>query len=429
MHWAAECPRLEPYEFKALSTYGPIEGASLADWPISFDEIKPYYVRAEMKMGITGRNGIPLHPGSNLYKLMALGAKRVGYRDFDTNSTAINSIPRDGRNACDQIGFCMQGCMSGAKWSTFNTELPQAEATGHCEIRTHCMVVRIEHDESGNVRNVIYVDQNGQMQWQKCRLLCVAGNAIETARLLLNSETSRYPEGLSNSSGQVGKHYMRHVTGYLYGKFEGPVHMNRGRVVGGLIRDERWHNEKRGFAGGYLLGIVGLGLPFYAAFRHPGAWGREYARSLEGYDHVGGLHYTGEDLPMKTNRVTLHPSQKDQFGLPIPTLHIDDHSNDLKMKQHADERMLAVAEAAGAKECFISPPLPASHNLGTCRMSSDPELGVVDKWGRSHEVPNLFISDGSQFTTSMAPNPTLLIVALAIRQASYISEQLRRGNL
>jgi choline dehydrogenase-like flavoprotein len=353
----------------------------------------------------------------------------MGYRDFDTNTTAINSIPRDGRNACDEIGFCMQGCMTGAKWSTFNTEIPRAEATGRCEVRTQCMVIRIEHDERGLVRDVVYIDRTGQMQRQKCRLLCVAGNAIETARLLLNSESSRYPDGLANSSGQVGKNYMRHVTGYLYGKFNGLVHMNRGRIVGGIIRDERGHDERRGFAGGYFLGIVGLGLPFYAAFRQPGAWGREYARSLEGYDHVGGLHYTGEDLPMETNRVTLHPLKKDQLGLPIPTLNIDDHPNDLKMKQHADKRMLAIAEAAGAKDCFISPPLPASHNLGTCRMSANSASGVVDKWGRSHDVPNLFISDGSQFTTSMAPNPTLLIVALAIRQASYISEGLRKGDL
>lgn len=429
LHWAGECPRLAPYEFKARTTYGAIDGTSIVDWPVDFDEIEPFYLRAEKKMGVTGRNGVPHHNGSTLYKLMALGAKRVGYTDYDPNTTAINSVPYDGRNACDQIGFCMQGCMSGAKWSTYHTEIPRAEATGRCEIRTHSMAVRIEHDQSGRVSGIVYIDACGRMQRQNCRLLCLAANAIETPRLLLNSESSMFPNGMANSSGQVGRNYMRHVTGYLYGKFEHPVYMNRGRIVGGIIRDERWHDSTRGFAGGYLLGIVGLGLPFYAAFKNPGAWGREYAKSLEGYDHVGGLHYTGEDVPIETNCVTLHATKRDQFGLPIPTLHIDDHPNDLAMKKHGDQKMLLIAEAAGAKDCFISPPLPASHNLGTCRMSDGDSKGVVDKWGKAHDVANLFISDGSQFTTSMACNPTLLIVTLAIRQAERIVERLRTGEL
>lgn len=429
LHWSAECPRLAPYEFKALTTYGPIEGANLADWPVDYEEIEPFYIRAEKRIGVSGQNGIPHHKGSTLYQVMALGAERVGYTDYDPNGTAINPVPYDGRNACDQIGFCMQGCTSGAKWSTFNTEIPRAEATGRCEVRTHSMVVRIELDDAGRVSEVLYFDGRGELQRQKCRLLCVAGNAIETPRLLLNSESNRCPDGLANSSGMVGRNYMRHVTGYLYSHFDHPIHMNRGRVVGGIIRDERWHDESRGFAGGYLIGIVGLGLPFYAAFKHPGAWGRDYARSLEGYAYTGGLHYTGEDLPIQSNGVSLHPTKRDQFGLPIPSLHIDDHPNDLAMKEHGNARMLAVAEAAGARDSYLSPPLPASHNLGTCRMSDDPATGVVDRWGRAHDVPNLFISDGSQFTTSMAPNPTLLIVTLAIRQAGYIVERMRRGEL
>lgn len=431
LHWAAMCPRAQAYEFKALTTYGQLEGASLADWPISLEEVEPYMVRAELKMGVSGRNGIPHHPVNNVYRLLALGAKRLGYGDYDPNPTAINPVPRDERNACDQVGFCMQGCVTDAKWGTYNSELPRAEATGRCEIRTRCMAVRIEHDRTGRAREVVYFDRDGVVQRQRCRIVCIAGNAIETPRILLNSESSLFPDGLANSSGQVGRNYMRHVTGNVYGTFENPVYMNRGRQVGGIIRDEHRHAPERGFAGGFNMANTALGLPFYAAFRQPGAWGRAYARSLESYARVAALNFTGEDMPIESNCVSLHPSKKDQFGLPIPTLHIDDHPNDLGMRRYADQALKSLLEAAGAVETFASPPLPASHNLGTCRMSSSPDRGVVDMWGRAHDVPNLFISDGSQFTTAMAPNPTLLIVALAIRQAEYIrgvvqSDEARR---
>ena len=134
-------------------------------------------------------------------------------------------------------------------------------------------------------------------------------------------------------------------------------------------------------------------------------------------------------MPIATNRVTLHPTEKDQHGLPIPRLNLDDHPNDLAMKRHAYRNGIAMLEAAGALRVFCSPPLPVSHNLGTCRMSEDPDAGVVDRWGRSHEIPNLFISDGSQFTSSLAGNPTLTIVTLAIRQAGYIARQMSRGEL
>ena len=144
---------------------------------------------------------------------------------------------------------------------------------------------------------------------------------------------------------------------------------------------------------------------------------------------MAGFFVNGEDLALATNRVTLHPSEKDGHGLPIACLNLDDHPNDLAMKRYAYRNGIALLEAAGALRVFCSPPLPVSHNLGTCRMSADPDAGVIDRWGRSHEVPNLFVSDGSQFTSSLAGNPTLTIVALAIRQAGHIARQMSRGDL
>ena len=242
LHWAAMCPRPDPYEFKVRSTYGEVEGAALEDWPVDHEEMEPFYREAESKMGVSGRGNIPQHRGSNNYRVMALGAKRMGYRDYGPNNVAINAVPRDGRNACDQIGFCMQGCRSGGKWSTFVSELPRAEATGHCEIRTRSMALRIEHDGRGRVSGVLYADADGRHHLQKARLVCVAANSIETARLLLNSESSTWPDGLANGSGAVGRHYMRHVTAYMYAEFPNPVRMYRGIVVSGLIRDEARHD-------------------------------------------------------------------------------------------------------------------------------------------------------------------------------------------
>ena len=429
LHWTSMCPRPEDYEFKVRTTYSDMDGAALEDWPLDNEEMEPFYREAEIKMGVTGRNGIPFHRSSNAVRVMSLGAKRMGYRDFGPNNLAVNPLPRDGRNACDQIGFCIQGCRSGGKWSTFVSELPRAEATGRCEIRTRCMVLRIEHDERGRISGVLYADAAGDHHFQKARLVCVAANSIETTRLLLNSESSAWPDGLANGSGMLGKHYMRHVTAYMYGEFPRPVRMYRGLVAAGVIRDEARLDTTRGFAGGYYYGSIGLGLPFYAAFLSPGRWGADYASWIEAYERVAGLFVNGEDMPIATNRVTLHPTEKDQHGLPIPRLNLDDHPNDLAMKRHAYRNGIAMLEAAGALRVFCSPPLPVSHNLGTCRMSEDPDAGVVDRWGRSHEIPNLFISDGSQFTSSLAGNPTLTIVTLAIRQAGYIARQMSRGEL
>ena len=429
LHWAGMCPRFQAHEFKARSTYGDIPGANLADWPLSLDEMVPYYDRAEDKMGVTGTNGIPRFPENNNFKVIAAAARRVGYTQIDTNNLAINIQPRDGRNGCDQISFCQQGCKSGAKWSTMNSEIPKAEATGRCEVRPGAMVLRVEQDEAGRVNGVVYADGDGNQRQQRARVVCIAGNSIETPRLLLNSESSASPDGLANSSGVVGKNYMRHMFGFVYAAFDQPVNMHRGVVVAGWIRDEAGNDPARGFVGGYYSTVCALGLPFYAAFLNPKGWGRDNASWIEAYGHISSIALLGEDMAIETNQLSLHATERDQYGLPIPNLHLDDHPNELIMKNYGYKRSVELYDAIGAKRIFEAPPLPASHNLGTCRMSDDAQAGVVNRWGQSHDIGNLFISDGSQFTSSMAGNPTLTIVALAIRQADYIAEQMRRNDL
>jgi choline dehydrogenase-like flavoprotein len=273
------------------------------------------------------------------------------------------------------------------------------------------------------------MDADGKQQRQRARVVCVAGNSIETPRLLLLSESSKNPDGLANSSGQVGRNYMRHTTGSVYGVFKEPVHFYRGTVMAGIITDEAEFNPKRGFAGGYEMETISLGLPFAAAFFDPGAWGSDFTYYMDNYANTAGMWIVGEDMPRETNRITLNHDVKDQVGLPVANVHYDDHPNDIAMRDHAFKQGEAIYAAAGAVKTLRTPPYPSTHNLGTCRMSAKSSDGVCNKHGQTFDIPNLFISDGSQFTTSAAENPTLTIVTLAIRQSDYIADQMKRRSI
>lgn len=428
-HWAGASLRFQEHEFRTKTVYGDIKGANLLDWPITYKDLEPYYAKAENKMGVTRTNGIPGLPGNNNFKVMYNGATKLGYKEVHTGNMAVNSQPRDGRGRCLQLGFCFQGCKSGAKWSTLYTELPAADATGNFELRTEAHVTRIEHNAAGRVNGVVYMDKDGKEQRQKARIVCVAGNAIETPRLLLLSASNMFKDGLANSSGQVGRNYMRHMTGSVYAAFKNPVHMYRGTTMAGIVRDEARHDTRRGFAGGYELETLSLGIPFMAAFLNPGGWGADFAWWMDHYNNLAGMWLVGEDMPRETNRVTLNTSVKDQYGNYVPNVHFDDHDNDIAMRNHAFTQAERIYGAAGAIKTFRTPPYPSTHNMGTARMSARAQDGVCNQWGQTHDIPNLFISDGSQFTTGGAENPTLTIVSLAIRQADYIASQMAQRAL
>ncbi len=428
-HWAGASLRFQDHEWKALTTYGRVDGANLLDWPIDGAEMAPWYDKAETKLGVTRTGDRPGLPGNNNYKVLEKGALALGYKEVHTGRMAINSLDYDNRMACQQTGFCFQGCKWGAKWSAAYTEIPAGEATGNLEVRERCHAARIEHDDSGKVTGVVYFDAEGKEQRQAARIVCVAGNTIESPRLLLNSASAMFPDGLANSSGQVGRNYMRHVTGSVYAVFDKPVRMWRGTTMAGIIQDEARNDPTRGFVGGYELETLSLGLPFMAAFLDPGGWGREFTTALDSYENMAGMWIVGEDMPQETNRVTLNSEVKDQFGLPAPNVNFSDHPNDIAMRNHAYKQGMAIYNAVGATRTFPTPPYPSTHNLGTNRMSENPRDGVVNKWGQTHDIPNLFISDGSQFTTGAAENPTLTIVALAIRQADHIAREMSANTI
>lgn len=428
-HWAGASLRFQDHEWKGLTNYGRVDGANLLDWPIDGAEMAPWYDLAETKMGVTRTGGREGLPGNNNYKVLEKGALALGYKEVHTGRMAINSTPYDNRVACQQTGFCFQGCKWGAKWSTAYTEIPNGESTGNLEVRERCMTLQVQHDDSGKVTGVLYADKDGNQFVQKARVVCVAGNSIESPRLLLNSASSMFPDGLANSSGQVGRNYMRHVTGSVYGVFDKPVKMWRGTTMAGIVQDEARHDPSRGFVGGFELETLSLGLPFMAAFLDPGGWGREFTTALDSYENMAGMWIVGEDMPQETNRVTLNGALKDQHGLPAPNVNFSDHPNDVAMRNFAYERGTAIYKAVGATRVFPTPPYPSTHNLGTNRMSENARDGVVNKYGQTHDIKNLFVSDGSQFTTGASENPTLTIVALAIRQADHIASEMNAQNI
>lgn len=428
-HWSGATPRFHEHEFRARSTYGRVDGANLADWPLEAGELDGYYTRAEDAIGSTHRGGRPPLPANNNYKVLAAGAEAVGYRHYATGPYGTNAEPYDGRPASIQDGFNFQGDKNGSKWNTAVREIPRALATGLLDLRAECQAVQIAHDAQGRAEAVLYLDADGALHRQRARLVVVAGNAIETARLLLLSESPSFPDGLANSSGQVGRNYMRHLTGSVYARFDKPVRMYRGETMAGLIADESVHDPRRGFVGGFYMETISLGPAFLASFADPGAWGPDFAAILDGYENTAGMWIVGEDMPQESNRVSLNRSVTDRFGLPVPNVHYDDHANDVRMRTYAYERAELLYEAVGAVAIHRTPPYPSTHNLGTARMSERPEDGVVDRWGRAHDVPNLFVGDGSVFTTGAAANPTLTIVALAMRQAEFIADAMRRGDL
>ncbi len=429
VHWGACALRFQDHEFKPRTRYGAIAGANLMDWPVDLKEMEPYYDRAEDMMGVTGTHGIPPLPVSNHGKVLFAGAKKLGYTKYQVTNMAINSLPRDGRASCQQTGFCVQGCTFGAKWSTLYVDIPRAEATGKAEIRPECQALRIEHDASGKVTAVVYADRTGALQRQKARIVAVAGNAIESPRLLLNSSSSLFPHGLANSSGQVGRNYMRHTTGAVFAVFEKPVHMYRGTAQSGIVMDEARLDTRRGFVGGYQMELLPQGLPSFAQTIIPGGWGRDRAWILDHYANAAGLWVIGEDMPRETNRITLHPEKKDRFGMPIPNIHSDDHPNDVAMRNHGYQQGESLYKSIGALKTVRVSPYPSTHNMGTNRMSEKPRDGVVNQFGQAHDVKNLFVSDGSQFPSSGGENPTLTIVALTLRQAEYIADQMARGEI
>jgi choline dehydrogenase-like flavoprotein len=439
LRYAAMSPRLHESDFRVRSEDGVAD-----DWPINYFDLEPYYTRVEYELGVSGPDGAnpfepprsrpyptPPHPFNLASLAIKQGAERLGLH-MVREPLALPSRDWGGRPACIGSGTCHMGCLISAKSSMDVTYVRRAEATGRVDIRAECVATQIEVDGSGRARAVVYVDKDGRHQRVAARAVVVAGNAIETPRLLLMSDSHLFPDGLANSSGLVGRNFMEHLAVFTFGLFDQRVDPWRGTPTGGMIQDQYATKSTNGFARGWTtLVTANSHWPLTIARRIPG-WGDEHKQAVcKRFGHVACVATVGEQLPDQRNRVVLDPVQKDLYGLPAPRLIHEPRGNDRLMIRAISAHLKTLLEAAGAKEIRGNDYLPgaSAHYIGTCRMGADPQNSVVDAWCRTHDVRNLFIADGSVFVTGGAVNPALTISALALRTSEGIVAAFRRGEL
>jgi choline dehydrogenase-like flavoprotein len=449
VHFTANFWRFRPIDFNERSVLGGVAGTALADWPIRYEDLEPYYTKVDWDVGVSGVPGPNDPPRSRPYPhpplpvkssgvLFERGARALGFQPYPA-PMAILSEPRPGRSQCVHCGSCMGYlCEANAKSSTLASMIPEALATGRCEIRPQCTVHRIELDAAGRVREVAYYDPSGTEQAQAARAVVLCANGAETPRLLLLSESSRFPDGLANGSGVVGKHLMFNGGSFASGQFEQPLNEFKSVAVTRIATDWYDSDPKRGFYGGG-------GLDGRMVFAHPilfallglppdvPRWGMEYRRALaRQFNRTMQVFGHATSLPQETNTITLDDQVKDRFGRAALRVTYNDHPDDLAMVRFLQDRSVEILEAAGATRVWREPigiQSAGFHLLGTCRMGDDPGTSVVDKYHRSHEVRNLFICDGSSLVTSGRGQPTMTIMALAFRAAEHIAEFARRGEI
>jgi choline dehydrogenase-like flavoprotein len=447
-HFTANFWRLRPSDFNEASVVGGVPGAALADWPITYDELEPYYTKAEWELGVSGEPGPFDPPRSRPYPMPPLpikssgvllerGARALGLHP-QPSPMAINSQFYNGRPACQHCGFCLFFmCEFRSKSTSMATMLPLAEATGRCEIRPGSYVARVETGRDGRATGVAYFDQRKQLQLQRARAVVLCANGAETPRLLLNSASSRFPNGLANSSGVVGKHLMFNTYFGVNAQFEHPLNEFKSVQNTRVVLDYYQTDPRRGFYGGggidarfgkYPISFALGGLPSGSP-----AWGDGFARSLaEQYSRSMFFAAHGTSLPVETNSVTLDPSLEDAWGLPCMRVTYKDHADDLKNAEFLTSQAMHIAQAAGALKTWpepIQPQTQSVHLLGTCRMGNDPRSSVVDRYHRAHDVPNLFICDGSSMVTSSRGQPTETISALAFRAGELIASFAKKGEI
>jgi choline dehydrogenase-like flavoprotein len=431
--YAADWPRMLPSDFRVRSLDGVAD-----DWPLSYAQLEPYYDRTDRQMGVSGLAGDPAYPPGSDPPLpplpigpegmaVARAHNRLG-RHWWPGRSAILSAPYQARRPCVQWGTCMQGCPEGAKASTDVTHWPKAIEYG-ARLITGARAHRIAVGSDGLASGVEYLDEDGHEHFQPAAVVVLAANAIGTARLLLMSAQAGHPDGLANSSGMVGRRLMMHPFAVVTGTFEQRFDTWRGHVGIRIASLEYYEtDERRGFVRGAKWSMApSTGGPLNAALpARAGAavWGAAHHRVVrERFGHMLSWGIFGEDLPDGDNRVELDPDLTDGSGLPAPrvTYRVSDNSRRL-LAFHCARAAESLTEA-GARTIDSNPMLRQAgwHILGTARMGTDPSTSVVDPSGRTHDVENLFVVDGSVFVTSGGVNPTSTICALALRCADQMA--------
>jgi choline dehydrogenase-like flavoprotein len=459
-HWDGMSWRFRPDEFKVLSTEGSVAGASLADWPISYEDMEPYYEQAEWDFGISGIAGAhrtepkrnrgypnPPHPYRSASKKIEKGAKAMGYQPFPI-PLAINSQAYGGRPACMRGGACRAyGCPIHAKSTTYAISLPRAMQTGKLDLRADATVFDLPV-KNGRVTGARYLDAKGNAhEVLASQVICAAGT-IGTPHIMLQSRSGGFANGLANGSGLVGKNLQFHHFPGTAAYFDDDMHGYTGFEGHVALDDLHPSDPKNGFIrGGVLIEVnvfshqpINHSLALSEGQGASRRWGPGLKDHMRNFSRTVQLVGVCEELPMESNQVALDPEIKDRFGLPVPQITKGNHPNDVIMNKWYGDRIVEIFEAAGAAHIdtasvpgfdikLDTPVTGSEHNHGTCRMGDNPNQSVLNKWCQSHEVPNFWVADGSVMPTNGGYNPTLTILANSYRVADHFIGQARRNSL
>ena len=461
VHMSGFFYRLAPQDFRLGTRYGDLEGAQVADWPMSYEELAPYYDRVEREIGLSGQAGAhPFEPPragpypcpplreNPLHQLVDRGARALEMHPYPTPRGILSEAYR-GRAPCVYCDFCgSYGCETGAKSSTLAALIPRALETGKCELRPESMAYEIRTGADGRAEAVRYFDAQGQPRQQRARVVVVSATAVESARLLLNSTSPAHPDGLANGQGLVGRHLMFSTLAKGWGQFEVgslPPKLRPRHEVPFLqrsVRDLYFLPEREGEydKGGVLNFILPHRNPIYTAERlakrgpGPPLWGQAlHERVHRYYEEIRELEFEvyGEFLANPGTRITVSERTRDRWGLPVATIHLANHPEDRKNSKLLVERGLEVFEAAGAAETGVEAVGQTTYILqhGTCRFGTDPTRSVLDPTCRAHEVDNLYVVDGSFMPTSGGVPTTLTIMANSYRVADHLIARFRRREV
>jgi choline dehydrogenase-like flavoprotein len=441
LSYGAMAWRFMEEDFRLRSKYGTVAGSTLDDWPITYSDLEPYYEKAEWEIGVSGDDSnnvfraprnrplpMPALPPNLDFQVLEPAAKRLGLHPFHIPMLR-NSVPYNGRGACMRCRWCVgYACEVSAKCGTQNTVIPKAIETGNCELRAECIAREVMTDESGRVRGVAYYDGAGKLREQTSDLVVVSCSAVESARLLLNSTSRLFPNGLGNRYDWVGRNLQGHSYTGAAGLFEqetyddlGPGasiaicdfnHNNPGFVAGGLLANEFLRSPYQ------IAAVGGEGIPRWGA-AHKDFMRRYFKRNMT---VMGPM----QEMPVFDSRVQVDPKVKDAWGIPVARISGRHHENDLKGTDFMRSKAEAWLKEAGAIKTipfhwtYLGIPSGGQHQAGTCRMGSDPRTSVVDKFCRVHDSDNLYVIDGSVHPNNGGFNPVLTIMAIAY----YASENL-----
>jgi choline dehydrogenase-like flavoprotein len=441
MHWNAVTLRYAPQDFRTWTLEGVED-----DWPLTYDELAPYYERVEQIIGVCGADdGLEILPAGKHYlpPLPWRCSEHILKRATDALNIPLISVrkavltkPYDNRPPCHYCGHCMDGCDVSAIFTSPGCMLPKAAATGNFTLRQNALAREILVDREGRARAVSFVDTaTGKTEEAKARIVVVCAATVESARLLLNSVSPQHPAGLGNSSGVVGHYLHGHVNAsmqFYLKELEGTKPINQdGATDHVYIPRFDYRDPQRGYAGGYGIQVNYDSYMFPRHAMRVSGYGADYKRRVRtmqpGYAFLGCF---GKSIAAKQNYVSVDKNQVDAQGIPIPVIHFQFVENDRLLWQGMERGLRQIASKLSAEVFFDESTGPAgfaSHEVGTVRMGKDPKTSALNSFCQSYEVRNLFVTDGSCFTTSSEKNPTLTIMALSMRAAEYIIKQRRLG--